>query len=297
MEELTSNWNRLSLSDREGPGCCLEDDLSFHELFLAAKFLTRRAVNVDAIAKTFTPLWRSRNGFQVRNLGNHMVLFAFDNMEEVEKVIQSEPWSFDKHLMILEKYDKNNSMEELQFKRTTFWVQVHGLPIKFMNVRAATKICEVLGTVLPSTNPHEYEGGNFVRIRVSLDVTIPLCRGRLVSIGRDKEVWVSFKYERLPNICYWCGCFDHDDKDCEKWLNSFYKSRQSVSSQPVPQSQKEQEKSCPTSPVQARSSTAGADWTDSMSPERITELVQNGKPQSVTNHSQQFASCTSPSVT
>jgi len=40
------------------------------------------------------------------------------------------------------------------------------------------------------------------------------------SIGKDKEVWVSFKYERLPNICYWCGCFNHDDKDCEVWLNS-----------------------------------------------------------------------------
>nr|POE54013.1 germanicol synthase [Quercus suber] len=80
----------------------------------------------------------------------------------------------------------------------------------------------------------------------------------------------------------------------------FYKSRQSASSQPVPQSTvdlKEQEKSCSTSPVQARSSTDGAEWTDSMSPERVTETVQNIKQQSVTNHSLQFASCTSPSVT
>nr|POF18746.1 hypothetical protein CFP56_24974 [Quercus suber] len=60
---------------------------------------------------------------------------------------------------------------------------------------------------------------------------------------------------------------------------------------------KEQEKSCSTSPVQARSSTAGAEWTDSMSPKRVTELVQNVKQQSVTNHSQQFASCISPFVT
>ena len=89
-----------------------------------------------------------------------------------------------------------------------------------MNARAAGKICEVLGTVLPSTNPQETEGGSFVRIRVSLDVTIPLCRGRLVSIGGDKEVWVSFKYERFSNICYWCGCFDHNDKDCDVWLNN-----------------------------------------------------------------------------
>ena len=39
-------------------------------------------------------------------------------------------------------------------------------------------------------------------------------------VGNKEEVWVSFKYECLPNICYWCGCLDHDDKDCEVWLNS-----------------------------------------------------------------------------
>ena len=141
----------------------------------------------------------------------------FDNKEGVDKVILSEPWIFDKHLMVLERYNKNNSVEELQFIRTTFWVQVHGLPINFMNVRVAEKIYDVLGKVIPSTNTHENEGGNFIRIRVSMDVTIPLCRGRLVLVGRDKEVWVSFKYERLPNICYWCG----HDPSSQPWCYSY----------------------------------------------------------------------------
>ena len=48
-----------------------------------------------------------------------MVLFMFDHKEEVDK---SEPWSFDKHLMVLERYNKNNSVEELHFNRATFWV-------------------------------------------------------------------------------------------------------------------------------------------------------------------------------
>ena len=28
------------------------------------------------------------------------------------------------------------------------------------------------------------------------------------------------KYERLPILCYWCGCLDHADKDCEAWIQS-----------------------------------------------------------------------------
>ena len=29
-----------------------------------------------------------------------------------------------------------------------------------------------------------------------------------------------FKYERLLNICYWCGLVSHDDKECSLWLIS-----------------------------------------------------------------------------
>ena len=31
---------------------------------------------------------------------------------------------------------------------------------------------------------------------------------------------MNFKYERLPNICYWCRCFDHSDKNCDLWIQS-----------------------------------------------------------------------------
>ena len=39
--------------------------------------------------------------------------------------------------------------------------------------------------------------------------------------SKDGEVgWIRFKYERLPNICYWCGRLSHSDKDCELWVKS-----------------------------------------------------------------------------
>ena len=155
---------------------------------------------------------------KVKNMGNHIVLFMFDNKQEVDSILSNEPWSFDKHLLVLQRYDKDTQIEDLKFSNTSFWVQVHDISVRFMNPKVAEGICSIVGTVPMAET--EMNGGSFMRVRVSVDVTRPLSRGRMVSVGQGKENWVSFKYERLPNICYWCGCLNHDDRDCEVWLDS-----------------------------------------------------------------------------
>lgn len=98
MDDLAHSWNQLTLSEREGPGCSLTHDDSVMDFSIVANFLTRRAINVEVIARTFTPLWRARNGFKIQNFGNHKILFTFDNKEDVDRTLSSEPWCFDKHL-------------------------------------------------------------------------------------------------------------------------------------------------------------------------------------------------------
>ena len=64
------------------------------------------------------------------------------------------------------------------------------------------------------------EGGDFLRVRVKIDILKPLSWGRKITLDDGSMGWVSFKYERLPNICYWCGCLTHGDKDCDLWIDS-----------------------------------------------------------------------------
>ena len=41
-----------------------------------------------------------------------------------------------------------------------------------------------------------------VLCRVTLDISLPLCRGRVVTLENRNKVLVSFEHERLPKICY-----------------------------------------------------------------------------------------------
>ncbi|XP_075640182.1 uncharacterized protein LOC142611915 [Castanea sativa] len=144
------------------------------------------------IASTF------RSGFKIKNLGDYVILLISDDENEVEKVPNAEPWCFNKHLVIMQKYDKSIAMEELKFEKTRFWVQVHGLPYKYMDVKAAKKICEVVGKIVHSNDIAETEGGNFRRILVEMDISLPLCRGRVVDMENGKKILGHFQI-RVPS--------------------------------------------------------------------------------------------------
>ena len=76
---------------------------------------------MEIIAKTFTPLWRARNGFKIQSFGDHKILFTFDNKEDVDRILEGEPWSFDKHLVVMSRYENESSLEDIQFEKTKLW--------------------------------------------------------------------------------------------------------------------------------------------------------------------------------
>lgn len=45
-----------------------------------------RVLSMEAIARTFKLLWHVKKGFEVRDMGNHCVLFVFVEESDVEKV-------------------------------------------------------------------------------------------------------------------------------------------------------------------------------------------------------------------
>lgn len=94
------------------------------------------------------------------------------------------------------------------------------MPVRFMSRKVAENICETIGEVTWSMGANTEDGGSFIWVMMIVDITQPLCWGRLITLENGEKSWIVFKYECLPNICYWCGCLDHDDKDCDIWIDS-----------------------------------------------------------------------------
>ena len=193
---------------------------SIHFNQIKVSVLSQLLFEFSPFTRTLKLLWRAPNGFKISNEGGHKVVFTFDEKEDVDRILASEPWSFDKALVVLQRYDKISPLEELNLDKTSFWVQVHNILISYRNRAVAEDICEAIGLVDRSTADSECEGGSYIRVRVTLNVFQPLCRGRIIRLDEGEKIWVNFRYERLPNLCYWCGCLDHGDKECDIWIQS-----------------------------------------------------------------------------
>lgn len=79
--------------------------------------------------------------------GDHVILFIFHYNKEVDKILLSEPWSFDKFLVILQCYEIDTLIHDQVFDKVSLWVQVHDILVCYLNRGVVEDLCNVVGEV------------------------------------------------------------------------------------------------------------------------------------------------------
>ena len=100
MVGLDEMWARFSLSEEEecGVEVSWQKELAVHRL--AGKFLTKQVLNVDDVARTFKPLWKPIGELKIWDIVDNILLFEFEDILDLERVIEFEPWSYDRNLVV-----------------------------------------------------------------------------------------------------------------------------------------------------------------------------------------------------
>ena len=148
MAGLDEMWAKFTLSEEEERGAEVSQQRALNVHRLAGKFLTKRVLNVDAVARTFKPLWKPIGELKIRDVGDNILLFEFEDNLDLERVLEFEPWSYDKHLVVFQKAIDAELTPLLDFSFTTFWMQIHNIPPAFVTQETSETIGSTLGTVV-----------------------------------------------------------------------------------------------------------------------------------------------------
>uniref|UniRef100_A0A803Q028 Zinc knuckle CX2CX4HX4C domain-containing protein n=1 Tax=Cannabis sativa TaxID=3483 RepID=A0A803Q028_CANSA len=149
---------------------------------------------------------------------SYLVTFGCEG--DLRRVLSKEPWHFHNQHMILclPSVLQNASMES--YTITPFWVQVFRLPFLSKTASLARTLGNLIGTFIEVFEDSLNEGwGLFLRIRVGIDVSKPLLRGQMVTFPwMADDLWLDYRYERLPDFCYECGIVGHVFDKCALFM-------------------------------------------------------------------------------
>lgn len=83
----------------------LQDSVLCSEKCLVAKLFTEHHYNWAAFKSTMKRAWRSIRDIKFRDLNSMIMLIEFEHECDKDRVITDGPWSFDKHLVLVNKFD------------------------------------------------------------------------------------------------------------------------------------------------------------------------------------------------
>ena len=138
-------------------------------------------------------------GFVVfKELETNLWLFKFEEEDDKNRVLTGRPWSYDRHMLVLNEFHGHCPPSQMVFLHSLVWVQVYGMPLLCMTKGIGSKIGASLGELEEVDVAGDGLGwSRCLRIRVSIDLSKPLERGRALVLG-EKTHWVNFKYEKMP---------------------------------------------------------------------------------------------------
>ena len=99
-------------------------------LCLVGRLWTTRRFNSTALMNTMTKIWSPRKGMEAKEIETNLFLFQFFHWKDLDRVLEGEPWLFDKNVVVLKRATSDSRPSELAETLThaPFWVRIYDCP-------------------------------------------------------------------------------------------------------------------------------------------------------------------------
>lgn len=124
---------------------------------------------------------------ECKDLGRNRFLFTFHEEASKKKALENGPWMFNKNLLVIEDFVPSNTIDEYDFKMIPIWVKVYGIPMGMMSMETGDLVGEQIEVLHVDLDDDGNAMGEFMRIIVRMDITIPIMRFAALELEEDEE--------------------------------------------------------------------------------------------------------------
>jgi len=223
MADLAELCNGLALTDKES--ALFDFDLE-HVVFspsdpkeqqwiLAVTVLRHTKFNVGAMERTLKGIWKPFKGVVMEVIDDNLFAFIFNHENDMKRVLAGCPWHFENSLVLVKQVMTLAEIKREDLFLCPFWIRILELSPNRISEEKAEQLGSMIGNFM------EYDSGGkhvkysgYIRVRVEIDTSQSIRRGILVG-SKESSRWLKLQYEKLPKYCFWCGGFDHVERECE----------------------------------------------------------------------------------
>ncbi|KAM0827328.1 hypothetical protein ACQ4PT_068268 [Festuca glaucescens] len=181
---------RLSEAEKKGVkvGGGLKGKAKAAEPQVVGKLMSEKLAAAEYLKRALGGIWCPMNGTTCKELGDNRFMFTFSQASGKSKALHEGPWMFNHELLVLVDYDPRKTLDEYQFNKVPCWIRVMQMPFGLMNRDTAEAIGAEFGGLLDAeTEEDGTAAGKFLRIKVTLDIRVPLRHGIKLFVEEEED--------------------------------------------------------------------------------------------------------------
>ncbi|KAL4278110.1 hypothetical protein GQ457_03G017360 [Hibiscus cannabinus] len=186
-------------------------------LSLVGRVITAHELDGVSLIRVFRAVWKPTKVLSITELQSIFFLIRLASEEVRSDILKRGPRVFNDDWFVILPLNPLFSIDEYFFTNIIIWVRILRVQIGLMSESLGRSLGACIGSVV-GTDMRIIDGnmGEFMRVRINIDVTKPL--RRCVALGGcgTKPRLCPLQYEKLPNFCHGCGLIGHLVIDCPR---------------------------------------------------------------------------------
>ncbi|KAF4401699.1 hypothetical protein G4B88_000747 [Cannabis sativa] len=220
MEKLLSQTNNLTVLDEDGWEINEDGGAEVGKLCAIGRLCSNRTMNRSLIKTILGRVWGLPEkvwGVEIKHTSMNAIflVFSFKSSQDLNRILIKNPWFLNNGTLILERMKEIPSNWESCLSRIQLSGRILSLPPKLITQKNLERLAGMAGEIIEvqKADVAKISSKGFFTFKVWCDLSKPICPGFLFPY-EGRKLWLPFRYDRLPYMCFNCGCIGHEMKVC-----------------------------------------------------------------------------------